>query len=46
MMSLRSVIQQLRKDGVSGEELQKVLRDKEKKLQNTPITQVWSDGKD
>lgn len=40
MMTIRSVVQQLRKDGVTGEELQKILRDKEKNLQTTPVTQV------
>lgn len=40
MMTIRSVLQQLRSEGVTGEELQRILRDKEKNLQTTPVTQV------
>lgn len=40
MMSVRTVLQQLRNNGISGGDLQKVLQDKEKKLKMTPVTQV------
>ena len=40
MMTIRSVLQQLRSEGVTGAELQRMLRDKEKNLQTTPVTQV------
>lgn len=40
MMSVRSVLQQLRNEGVVGRELQKVLRDREVNLKKMPITQV------
>ena len=46
MMSVRRMLQELRREGVSGEELQRVLRDREKNLQSTPITQVGDDGMD